>query len=280
MGRSYQNADHVVRVRVLRAMLPVGTTRAFVARLTDDDFKGCLDSGQTVMIETASNSAACGMSLQVGQEYLLHGARRGTLLGMPRLRVGLCDANGPWRSLSAEHRAFLDSRYVCCGKECGCADGSQPVNCLVDPCQVSSCDVEGAVCEANYCGGCNAEWYDPTGALVCKAGNACNYDDPNRSYVSRDPAQCATIRFLCAPGSEAFFDECGCGCETVASVACRVGGCSGQLCVGPGEPDITTCEWRDEYACYRTATCEVQAASGRCGWTPTPELLACLDGTR
>jgi hypothetical protein len=38
---------------------------------------------------------------------------------------------------------------------------------------------------------------------------------------------------------------------------------------------ISTCEWRDEYACYQTATCERQP-DGQCGWTSTPELDACL----
>ena len=42
----------------------------------------------------------------------------------------------------------------------GCPDGTQPVNCFVDPCQYAQCPaVEGAECEANYCGGCNAEWF-------------------------------------------------------------------------------------------------------------------------
>lgn len=55
---------------------------------------------------------------------------------------------------------------------------------------------------------------------------------------------------------------------------CFVGGCSGQVCSdNPGV--ITTCEFRPEYACYKTATCEVQD-DGQCGWTPTPELQACL----
>lgn len=57
---------------------------------------------------------------------------------------------------------------------------------------------------------------------------------------------------------------------------CFVGGCSGQVC--SDQPDvITTCEWRDEYACYATASCGRQA-DGTCGWTPTPELEACLGG--
>jgi hypothetical protein len=58
---------------------------------------------------------------------------------------------------------------------------------------------------------------------------------------------------------------------------CQVTGCSGQVCADHAA--ITTCEWRDEYACYRHAACERQA-SGACGWTPTDELRACLQATR
>ncbi|HEU0036994.1 MAG TPA: DUF6748 domain-containing protein [Kofleriaceae bacterium] len=59
-----------------------------------------------------------------------------------------------------------------------------------------------------------------------------------------------------------------------ADAPCFVGGCSGQIC-SDQEGVISTCEWRDEYACYQTATCERQA-DGQCGWTETPELQACL----
>lgn len=55
---------------------------------------------------------------------------------------------------------------------------------------------------------------------------------------------------------------------------CRPGGCSGQLCTD--QPDLaSTCEWREEYACYHTAVCERQI-SGECGWRDTPELQQCL----
>ena len=37
--------------------------------------------------------------------------------------------------------------------------------------------------------------------------------DPRRTYVSHDPNECAVIRYTCDPGSTAFSDECGCGCE-------------------------------------------------------------------
>ena len=58
---------------------------------------------------------------------------------------------------------------------------------------------------------------------------------------------------------------------------CAVAGCSGQLCVSAEEAGgiVTTCEFRAEYACYREASCEPQA-NGKCGWTQTTELQACL----
>ncbi len=55
---------------------------------------------------------------------------------------------------------------------------------------------------------------------------------------------------------------------------CYVGGCSSQIC--SDSPDVvSTCEFRAEYACYRTARCERQA-SGECGWSETAELRMCL----
>lgn len=55
---------------------------------------------------------------------------------------------------------------------------------------------------------------------------------------------------------------------------CYVGGCSSQIC--SDQPNaISTCEYREEYSCYRNARCEMQA-SGQCGWTPTAAFNACL----
>lgn len=60
---------------------------------------------------------------------------------------------------------------------------------------------------------------------------------------------------------------------------CVVGGCSGQLCYDPAiDGGITTCEWREEYACYAQATCKRQP-SGQCGWTQTLELQMCLSSS-
>lgn len=56
---------------------------------------------------------------------------------------------------------------------------------------------------------------------------------------------------------------------------CFKTGCSKQVCAD--EEVVTTCEWREQYACYQKARCERQA-NGSCGFTKTPELTACLRG--
>ncbi len=55
---------------------------------------------------------------------------------------------------------------------------------------------------------------------------------------------------------------------------CYIGGCSSQIC--SDKPDqVSTCEYREQYACYKTAVCERQS-TGLCGWTQTEELRICL----
>jgi hypothetical protein len=56
---------------------------------------------------------------------------------------------------------------------------------------------------------------------------------------------------------------------------CRVTGCSGQIC--SDKEVVTTCEYRTEYACYKSAECTRQA-SGKCGWSVSEELDLCLQG--
>jgi hypothetical protein len=56
---------------------------------------------------------------------------------------------------------------------------------------------------------------------------------------------------------------------------CITTGCFNQVCAE--DEEIFSCEYRPEYACYRTATCSRQP-DGECGWTPTAKLVDCLDG--
>lgn len=55
---------------------------------------------------------------------------------------------------------------------------------------------------------------------------------------------------------------------------CIVSGCSNELC---GEEELySTCEYKNEYACYQSAQCERQD-DGDCGWTESEELIQCLN---
>lgn len=97
------------------------------------------------------------------------------------------------------------------------------------------------------------------------------------------PEQCAT------PDGRTFVNDThvapsapqeGGGTETsggITSNGCAIAGCSAQLCVSAEEAAsiVSTCEYRSEYACYREASCEPQT-SGKCGWTPSAILAACL----
>ncbi len=57
---------------------------------------------------------------------------------------------------------------------------------------------------------------------------------------------------------------------------CKIAGCSGELCLDFKAPDVaTTCVFKEEFACYQDATCEVQE-DGKCGWTLTPVMQECL----
>lgn len=56
--------------------------------------------------------------------------------------------------------------------------------------------------------------------------------------------------------------------------SCRITGCSGQIC---SDTDVvTTCEFKEEYSCYKKAICERQVG-GECGWTKTTEFQACIN---
>jgi len=71
-------------------------------------------------------------------------------------------------------------------------------------------------------------------------------------------------------------DDGGQASGPVVGKGCVVGGCSSQLCGEAGDDLISTCEWREEYACYQDAICERQA-NGECGWTETNKLTQCID---
>ncbi len=61
----------------------------------------------------------------------------------------------------------------------------------------------------------------------------------------------------------------------LANKSCKIGGCSGQLCVPVSDEGISTCEYRAQYACYKQAHCR-RLKNGQCGWVMSKKLRACL----
>jgi hypothetical protein len=81
-----------------------------------------------------------------------------------------------------------------------------------------------------------------------------------------------SVLSACSPGGLGGLDA---DRGALAAGTCRKTGCSGELC---SDTDVaSTCLYREEYACFASATC-VRQPSGSCGFTPTPELTACLAG--
>ena len=86
-----------------------------------------------------------------------------------------------------------------------------------------------------------------------------------RNYINACEAACAGVGI----GHEGFCDE-------PPGEGCVRAGCSDHLCVEEGMDIASTCEWRPVYECYQQATCERQE-NEQCGFTPTHELVECLE---
>ena len=88
---------------------------------------------------------------------------------------------------------------------------------------------EGFVCVDDRRDDCDPDEGGADCGGVCRREprGAC-HRDRDRIYVSRDPDVCATVRFVCEVGQQAFFDHCGCGCEPAPLEQC------GTVTCGPG----------------------------------------------
>ncbi len=58
------------------------------------------------------------------------------------------------------------------------------------------------------------------------------------------------------------------------STKCIKTGCSGEIC--SDQEVITTCIYKPEYDCYKSASCETQS-NGKCDWTMDDRLKNCLN---
>lgn len=304
---SYNSSTDVATIDIRRQFV-IGSTRYYQGRV-QRTFKGCLQPSAVVFLRTPVSSATCGALLALQQPYLINGNDAGTFLGVPMLSISLCSYNIQVSALTDHDRAFLEGRTVCCGDACTCADGTQPVNCFADPCSVAPACAEGK-CVANYCGGCNAEFYDAGGNAVCQnPPSGCKTDaDCGTDQWCRQAKSDGTtpLSYECVPfvGEGASCDgftipwlyercEPGLTCDTPDFVADASGICrrscasnddckGGQYCASDKLcDDDGTCEREvdcnlpgNDYAhieCVGHGTC---GDDRRCGWTcAAPECV-------
>jgi hypothetical protein len=123
-------------------------------------FKGC-DKPAMVDADTTSNSASCGIKLNVGAEYLMF------LKTTQTQRVTSCQGIQLFSELSASDRVFLNTRRVCCGSRCKCVQPYPTSSCFVEPCKFAKPPCTEAVRCSGVCGECRAEWFTKDGYPAC-----------------------------------------------------------------------------------------------------------------
>ena len=114
--------------------------------------------------------------------------------------------------------------------------------------------------------------------------------DPSAYWCIPGPTRCncpGVFEPVCGGDGRNYINACEAACAGVGirhegycdeppGEGCVRAGCSGQLCVEEGMDIASTCEWRPVYECYQQASCERQP-NGQCGFTPTYELVECLE---
>eukprot|EP01102_Stenamoeba_stenopodia_P003180 TRINITY_DN13117_c0_g1_i1.p1 TRINITY_DN13117_c0_g1~~TRINITY_DN13117_c0_g1_i1.p1 ORF type:complete len:193 (+),score=17.95 TRINITY_DN13117_c0_g1_i1:113-691(+) len=150
---SYRVFDTIIIAEIVSGPETNETTNVW-SGVVSSVYKGCLSTGEAFRVASSLHSASCGIILQTEQTFLLSGTWDNET---DLLWIHTCGYNVLADQLDQNETLFLDDAFNPCTLEC--ATGSV-VNCIVEPCSVSQCNVAGAVCSDNYCNGCHAYWWN------------------------------------------------------------------------------------------------------------------------
>jgi Tissue inhibitor of metalloproteinase len=199
LASSLKRADAVFRGTVIRKLADKNEESFYEVRV-NRVFKGCnFIQSNHIIVTTGTNSAACGVNLEVDKSYALFGANAALPAAAKKqlgtnpkkiakaVRIGLCSYNAEWPDVPTQDLKTLrrydnskckpkcvsgkdcpNNNYCDAGK-CVAFDAKCPtplVACVAAPCSVSTC-TSPSTCYDNYCGGCNAIFVDDTGTRVC-----------------------------------------------------------------------------------------------------------------
>ncbi|XP_066290079.1 zonadhesin-like isoform X3 [Branchiostoma lanceolatum] len=223
--------------------------------------------------------------------------------GMRHVGFGICIQQCNGNAVCLGPGAMSDSPAVDTPEPSMCPPGVRQVRCARDPCEVVRCPAHPeAQCRANYCGGCNAVFYDNDGNRVdCdQAPPTCPPDVEvvncfaNPCDVTSCPAHPdATCRSnYCGDCNAEFFDEEGnkVDCEEtdrspcplgVAMARCKRDPCEMRTC--PGHPSATcqanycggcNAEFFDEDG--NEVECDEADEDDKPGTCPPPSRRPCL----
>ncbi len=195
-----------------------------------------------------------------------------------------------------------------CARDADCQVNGELGYCVDGVCQYQfDCDQSHAFCDMipPLCGpglvnsvinGCYGPCVDPATCrpadLECRVDEDCPEGQACLMYCwascPPDGSPCTSdCTGVCVPSAPQCVSDLDCvdaagsagacvnGVCVMSPTDCFVGGCSGEICAD--EPLASICIWEPEFACYQDARCERQS-DGRCGWTMSDELRACLDG--
>lgn len=174
----FKKDGHMMKVDILGSVwdgkknqIGPNINRIYVAKVVFNYKDNKTSAGEYILIKSPTT---CGPKLSTGKWIVslndaMDSNGGGKELGVYETQV--CGYFKRWKELIKIERKFLNTRMVCDekGGSCTCGDGEIAKMCKMFPCRASQCEIKGAQCLNNYCGGCRAEWVDFLGSnLMCE----------------------------------------------------------------------------------------------------------------